>query len=210
LRAEGAPARSGLLVETPRLLLRPLVEADVPAILEWATDPEVVRNFSFFEKEADPERVRRYVAEKAGSPTDLLLAILEKGPSVPRYSGNVGLHELDTVNLNARAGMILSRDSWGRGMGSEALCGILQHAFRGMGLHKVYLNVFTTNEKGIHIYGKLGFVREGVMRHEYRLRGGWHDMLRMSLLESEWPTAEGRRILELPGGREGGPPASRG
>jgi RimJ/RimL family protein N-acetyltransferase len=101
LRAEGR------LVETPRLLPRPLVESDVPAILEWATDPEVVRNFSFFQGEADPERVR--------------------------HSGNVGLHELDPVNLNARAGMILSRDSWGRGIGSEARCGILQHAFAAGG-----------------------------------------------------------------------------
>jgi len=178
-------------LRTPRLRLRSLTPEDVPLVLGWARNPDVVQNFSFFEWGADPDRIRAYIEEKRRSRSDLILAVFE-GES---YAGNVGLHELDAVNDNARLGMILRQEAWGRGIGGEALLGLMDHAFASMGLYKLYLNVFTTNEKGIHLYEKLGFLREGVMRSEYKLRGAYRDLLRMSVLRPEWPTAAASRIL---------------
>lgn len=180
----GAVIRDDLSLETPRLLLRPLTEDDAPHVLTWARDPHVVANFSFFETEPTEERIRAYARAKRESPADLLLAIFEKDGS--RYAGNCGLHEWDSVNLNARLGIILGEPAWGRGIAQEALSALLSAAFGTLGLHKIYLNVFTTNEKGRALYGKLGFREEGVLREEYRLRGTFRDMVRMGLLAGEW------------------------
>jgi RimJ/RimL family protein N-acetyltransferase len=185
----------GLRIETPRLVLRPLTVDDVPLVLTWAADPDVVRNFSFFANGADPERIRGYIEGKTASPADLLLAVLRGDDGV--YCGNVGLHELDAVNDNARLGVILRQEMWGQGLAGEALCGLMDHAFRAMRLHKVYLNVFASNAGGIHLYERLGFVREGVLRSEYKLRGGYQDLVRMSLLADEWPTPSARERLGL-------------
>ncbi len=183
-------------VSGPRVRLRRLTSADVDLVLGWAKDPEVTRNFSFFEKGAHPDRIRSYIEEKTRSAGDLLLAVMERAADgTEHYAGNVGLHEWDAVNDNARLGIILAQTSWGRGLAQEALCVLMQHAFGSMGLHKVYLNVFTSNDKGIHLYEKLGFVREGVMRHEYKLKGEYRDMLRMSIVAPEWPTSAARTIL---------------
>ncbi len=46
-----------------------------------------------------------------------------------------------------------------------------------------------TNERSHRTYARLGFVEEGVLREEYFHDGAWHDMLRMSMLAREWPTA---------------------
>ncbi|MBI5497434.1 MAG: GNAT family N-acetyltransferase [Deltaproteobacteria bacterium] len=183
-------------VLTPRLRLRNLSPGDTPLVLHWATDADVVRNFSFFEHGADPARIRAYIEEKERSAADLLLAVMERVDSGEQYAGNVGLHEWDPINDNARLGIILQQAAWGRGVAQEAICGLLGHAFTSLRLHKVYLNVFTTNDKGIHLYGKLGFVHEGVMRAEYKLRGEYRDMLRMSILRTEWPTPAARGFLE--------------
>jgi RimJ/RimL family protein N-acetyltransferase len=189
--------RDHVEIQTPRLVLRTLSVADVPAAMHWATDTDVVGNFSFFEKGASAARMTEYIDEKQNSAVDMLLAVLEQANGALHYAGNVGLHEWDKVNDNARLGIILGKGAWGRHIAQEALCGLIQHALTRMGLHKVYLNVFTSNEKGIHLYGKLGFVSEGVLRAEYKLRGEYQDVLRMSLLRSEWPTPAARSCLAL-------------
>ncbi|MEW5854107.1 MAG: GNAT family protein [Myxococcota bacterium] len=192
--------QSALEIRSPRLVLRTLSVEHVPLVLQWAADPDVVKNFSFFEKGADPERIAAYIREKQASPGDLLLAVFERDvDGNEAYAGNAGLHEWDTVNDNARVGIILRKEAWGRGIAQEALCALMHTALTKMGLHKIYLNVFTTNEKGIHLYDKLGFVKEGVMRAEYKLRGEYRDMLRMSVLRSEWPTPAARELLAMTG-----------
>jgi len=188
-------------LHTPHLHLRNLSVDDVPLVMQWAADPDVVKNFSFFERGADPSRIRSYISEKADSPNDLLMAVLEKKDGREVYAGNVGLHEWDAVNENARLGIILCKESWGRGIAQEALCGVMELAFKSLGLHKVYLNVFTSNEKGIHLYSKLGFVNEGVMRAEYKLRGKYQDLLRMSILKPEWPTPVATGLLKQGGAK---------
>lgn len=184
-------------LKTPRLRIRNLDVGDVPLVLGWAKDPDVVKNFSFFESGADGGRIQSYIEGKNASPVDLLMAILEVVDGQETYAGNIGLHEWDSVNDNARLGIILRKEAWGRGIAQEALCGVMHLAFNQLRLHKVYLNVFTSNEKGIHLYGKLGFVQEGVMRGEYKLRGAYQDMLRMSVLAPEWPTPSARDLLQL-------------
>jgi RimJ/RimL family protein N-acetyltransferase len=47
--------------------------------------------------------------------------------------------------------------------------------------------VFASNARSRAIYRRVGFVDEGVLREEYVHDGGWHDMVRMSVLASEWP-----------------------
>ena len=58
-----------------------------------------------------------------------------------------------------------------------------------MKLHKLWLMVFRKNERGRRLYTRLGFQEEGVLREEYFHEGGWHDMVRMSMLDREWATA---------------------
>lgn len=174
--AIGRPA--GALV---RLAL--LRAEDAHLVLAWAGDRQVVRNFSFFERRADEERVRAYIREKLASDGDLVLRVHErKGGG---YLGNVGLHEIDRTNRTARLGIILRREAWGKGFGQDALRTAIRLAFARLRCHKVFLNVFRTNRRAQRLYRALGFRREGLLREEYRLRGSWIDLVRMGLLRGE-------------------------
>jgi RimJ/RimL family protein N-acetyltransferase len=81
---------------------------------------------------------------------------------------------------------VAERGEHGKGYGSAAIARTLDHAFRELGLHKVWLMIFRTNERSRRTYARLGFVEEGVLREEYFHQQNWHDMLRMSLLDREW------------------------
>ncbi len=54
--------------------------------------------------------------------------------------------------------------------------------YNELNLHRVFLKVFTFNERAVKLYEKLGFVTEGKMREALYREGKWHDMM-MSILQ---------------------------
>jgi RimJ/RimL family protein N-acetyltransferase len=63
---------------------------------------------------------------------------------------------------------------------------LLDHAFGEMRLERVFLTVSPSNARAIRSYEKVGFSREGVLRHAYWHHGAWVDALLMSILRPEW------------------------
>ena len=59
----------------------------------------------------------------------------------------------------------------------------LSFLFNYFGLHKITLEVLSTNERAINLYKKIGFVLEGVKRDEVLKSGKWIDSIIMSILE---------------------------
>lgn len=47
------------------------------------------------------------------------------------------------------------------------------------------LDVYTINERAIHLYERLGFQREGVMREAWRFDHGYYDII-MAILEDDY------------------------
>lgn len=74
----------------------------------------------------------------------------------------------------------------GRGIGRSVLRRVAAFAFEERAAHRLWLDVFTDNERARSLYASEGFVEEGVLR-ECLLRDGVYRSLRvMSLLEGEW------------------------
>ena len=167
--------------------LRPLSEADVDDILGWVNDPEIVGNIAAFSGHAfTRDQELAYIRQTLASRTDLVWSITEAATG--RYLGQTGLHQIHDRSKVARLACIIAeRADMGHGFGSAAIRAVLDHGFGALGLHKVWLMVFSTNTRGRRTYARLGFVEEGVLREEYFHEGGWRDMVRMSLLASEWP-----------------------
>src|SRR5204862_77624 len=81
------------------------------------------------------------------------------------YVGNCGLHEIDPVDRHATLGIVIGRkEQWGKGLGSDAVTLLCRHAFDGLGLHKVCLSCYATNERGLRLYARTGFTPEGRRR----------------------------------------------
>jgi RimJ/RimL family protein N-acetyltransferase len=166
-----------------RVRLRPIRLDDVDAIMTWINDPEVTKNFAGMSSEITREQELAFLESILASETDRLYAIEDfEG----RYLGNAGIHKIYWPARNGRLGIVLgARDARGRGLGSEALNLLCAVGFRELGLHKLWLVHYATNERMRHVARKLGFVEEGVLRDEYFHRGEFHDMVRHSLLEDE-------------------------
>jgi RimJ/RimL family protein N-acetyltransferase len=90
----------------------------------------------------------------------------------------IGEIRLDNVDLHdRRASMVIGifdPELLGRGLGSEAILLLLQHAFAELRLHRVGIRVLAYNQRAIRAYEKCGFIVEGRER-EALVNGAWHD-----------------------------------
>lgn len=154
--------------------------------MTWCNDPDIVGNIAAFSGRAftrDDELA--YVRRTLASTADVVFSIEEAATG--RYVGQVGLHQIhERSKVGRLACIIAKRGDMGRGFGTGAVRCMLDHAFDTLGLHKAWLMLFRHNERGRSIYGRIGFVEEGVLREEYFHHDGWYDMVRMSMLAREW------------------------
>lgn len=77
-----------------------------------------------------------------------------------------------------------------RGLGQRALHAILTHVFQQLGAHRLWLDVFSTNSRALHIYRKAGFQQEGILREAVYRDGAFHDLLLLSILDREFQRSE--------------------
>lgn len=170
-----------------RTCLRELREKDVQHIMTWVNSHNVVGNIAAFSGEDfTEEQELAYVKKMRDSKTDVVHSIWTTVGRMA-YLGQVGLHQIDWRAKVARLAVVIgdSRE-FGKGYGSDAIRQALTLAFGRLELHKVWLLVFRTNARSIRTYKRIGFIEEGVLRQEYLHNGGYHDMVRMSVLAQEW------------------------
>ena len=167
-----------------RLYLRPLDKDDLDRCLRWINDPLVTTTLTMrFPMSRTQEE--SWILSNYKSQSDLPLAIIIKDQD--QHIGNCGLHSIDYVNRNAEFGiMIGEKDQWGNGYAPEAARLIIDYGFKQLGMHRIFLHVYSHNERAQRAYEKVGFIPEGTMRESYFHDGRYYDNLIMSILESEW------------------------
>jgi RimJ/RimL family protein N-acetyltransferase len=191
-----------------RVVLRRHVAENLRAFQRWYADPQVVRLTRYQDGPMRPEEIDRFFAARALGPDSLAMAIHVREDD--RLIGTCALSQLDADNGSALFHITIGeKDAWGQGYGTEATRLMLDHAFRGLGLHRVALTVFAFNERAVRSYRSVGFVVEGRAREAIWREGRWWDEISMSLLDSEWATSNGREVPEGAVRRRHGEPTVR-
>jgi diamine N-acetyltransferase len=73
-----------------------------------------------------------------------------------------------------------------QGLGRKLLSTIADRAFGEYSAHRLFLDVFETNDRARHVYETFGFRKEGVMRDAIYRDGTYHSLVLMSLLDYEY------------------------
>jgi ribosomal-protein-serine acetyltransferase len=113
-----------------------------------------------------------------------------------RHIGNVSIWPTSPQNHIGEVGYWIRSDETGRGFGAEATTRAIQIGFEELGLHKVQLRIAVGNVASDCIAEKLGFVQEGILRHEVKVGAKWLDHSIWSMLEKEWWSHRDRHRAE--------------
>ena len=167
-----------------KVYLRALERSDAPVVLPWFNDSDILR-FTRRYRPMNAQAEERYIEQVTQSEENVVLLVVRREDDRP--IGVTSFHQMNVKNRNAVWGIIVGdKTSWGRGYGTEATALMMRYGFETLNLHRVTLHVFADNPRAIHVYEKLGFKKEGVMREENYCDGRYGDTIVMGLLREEW------------------------
>lgn len=114
------------------------------------------------------------------------------GVDAGRLVGQVNLSSIVRGPLQtASLGFQIDRELTGRGLMTEAVGLVVEHAFRSMKLHRVTAHHRLENEPSARLLARLGFEREGVARESVFVDGAWRDQVVTARLASSPPAKPG-------------------
>jgi RimJ/RimL family protein N-acetyltransferase len=176
-----------------KVVLRPfLLEQDAPALREMLQDPQAIKltggghapgDVPAWDQAAEA-RFWAWYSTRHQQPDRLDLAVADKVTG--RCVGEVVLNDWDPANQSCGFRTLFGPTGRDRGLGTESVRLILAYGFEWLGLHRISLQVYAFNPRARHVYDKVGFVAEGVLRDALRWENTWVDATIMSVLVPEW------------------------
>jgi ribosomal-protein-alanine N-acetyltransferase len=191
-----------LEVVGPTLTLRYAIAADAPALFGLGSDGEVTRFFSWgpYKSVAEPAGYIAGLADERQRGERLDFLIVARGAGA---IGVTGLSECSPRDRRAVVGTWLGRSHWGTGANEESKALIAHLAFRALGLERLGAYADVENARSQAALMRLGFTREGVLRHWHRHGEVVKDVVLYSWLKDEW---ERSPLAGLPVSVSGEPP----
>ena len=168
----------------PRLLLRPFRLEDVPAVLTYASDPEVTRHLEW-DAYDDPATAEAFIrSTRVGGGAWFARAIVLRASEA--VIGGADLRIVSPRDKRAEIGYGLARPYWGHGYASEAAGLLLRFGFERLGLVRIQAVCAVDNERSARTLERLGMRREGRLA-QYRWRAdGPRDHYLFALTRGEW------------------------
>ncbi len=172
-----------------KIRLRASEPSDIPLFLKWINDPEVTENLMqhFPVSSVEEEHWYNKMIEKPAAEHVFVIEINKEDPEIWQPIGNIQFLDINWRVRKTEVGiMIGEKQFWDQGYGTEAIRVMLKHGFETLNLHRIWLQVYEKNYRGIRSYQKVGFVQEGRFRDGHYQHGVYSDILVMSILRPEW------------------------
>jgi RimJ/RimL family protein N-acetyltransferase len=146
-------------VETARLLLRPLAEADLDALVEldgFAPVRSAIDPFADLMPE-DPAALREYERRLLARPD--FLGAVERSSGL--LLGWFQVERADDAPDEVELGYRLRPDAWGKGYATEGAQALLSDALTRPGVRRVYAHALLSNPASLRVLEKIGMTYAG-------------------------------------------------
>ena len=175
------------MIEGTRVRLRAVDRTDLPKFQAWLNDPEVTDGLAHHLPVSIEEEEQWFSTLGNEPPEQRPLSIEIRSGEGWQLAGNTRLFHLKWLHRSAEFGIIIGDKAlWDHGYGTEVLELMLAHAFETLNLNRIYLHVYSSNQRARRSYEKAGFVVEGTLRQAMFQRGRYVDILIMGILHAEW------------------------
>lgn len=189
---------TGVKLETDRLLLREIEDADFRALHNYWSTREVWR---FMPRGQPGEEVTKKLVQKAISSRIarprryFRLAVTLKqnkdliGDCVCRITEPGNYEDLAVIIGQAYIGFFLDKNYWRQGYATEVAEALLLLGFDRLRLQKIFAWCDTENLASIRVLEKAGMKREAHFRRSVHIQGEWRDCYVYAILSDEWKQA---------------------
>jgi len=126
------------------------------------------------------EEERELIEEYSFTPNAVMLVAVADGKIISVMHSRGGKRR--AARHTASVGISVDRDWRGKGVGTAMMARLIEWAEQNPVITRLELEVFTSNERAIHVYEKFGFQIEGCKRRAYFKDGDYLDAYVMALL----------------------------
>lgn len=162
------------MITTERLILEPYKPEELPILMEIEFAPE---NCMYTWTNTAEEHEK-----ELSDPNVWTLAVKRKADG---YIVGNAIIDLDYESEWMELKRIAFREK-NQGYGREMITALVKHAFEEMKLNKVWLEAYTDNVVGNHLYESLGFHVDGILREHHKTERGILSQVQYSMLKGEY------------------------
>ncbi len=175
-----------MILETNRLIIRPISHQDKNEIFKYRCDKETNRYQGWIPETIDD--VATFIGKTAKkineNETWFQLVIIEK--ETQKIIGDIGLHFFDHENKQVEIGFTLHKDFQNRGYATESVKRVVDYLFNDLHKHRIIASIDPENKNSIRLVERIGFKKEAHFVESLFINGKWVDDLIYALLEKDW------------------------
>lgn len=178
------------VIETSRLILRPIRMSDAGDIFLYSSDPEVAR-YVLWTPHRSLGETRAFIrwmlhAYREAIPGSWAIELKESRHVV----GTIGFMNYNRENNVAEVGYSIARRYWNKGVTTEALEAVLRSGFKQLGLHRIEAQYDVRNPASGRVMEKCGMRQEGLLRGRIFNKGEYIDVVLNAILIEEFESPE--------------------
>lgn len=174
--------------------LRALERGDFPSLVRWSTDPELRSLVDSGIPETMEECEEWYRTARSDRYHQIMAITTKDGTLI----GDIELNHITWRNGHAEMRIrIGEKEFWNRGFGTDAVLTLMEYVFTHLRLNRLYLRVYSHNQRAIACYQKCGFRKEGILRRDGD-QGEWKEIILMRVLREEYERHHGRPARRVP------------
>mgnify|MGYP001377402313 CR=1 FL=1 len=175
-----------MILESNRLLLRPISLDDKIDVFQYRSDKEVNKYQGWIPETI--EDVEKFISKnpvKINVPeTWFQLVIVEKESQ--KLIGDIGIHFFDKQNFQVELGCTLHKDFQNKGYATESLTMVIDFLFLELKKHRIIASIDPENKNSIRLVERIGFRKEAHFIESLLVNGKWVDDMIFALIEKDW------------------------
>ena len=175
-----------------KVVLRPVLEEDIPHFHRWLNDPEVTQFIRTRRPVSLAEERAWFDGISKPKPDSVTVSVVDQ--QTHAVIGCMGLNRIDHVAGTANTGSLIGdKNFWGKGYGTDAKKLLLEFAFDELNLRKIYSEVIAHNERSIAYAKKCGYVEEARIPEHYYGKGRYWDKVILAAYRRDWESKKAEK-----------------
>ena len=176
-----------IILETDRLVLKPILEDDADFIYQNVKEYEIARWLVNLPYPYPKDGAIKYIREttelmKKGLSYELPIRLRSTGELI----GVMAVLNVDKKNKNAELGYWIAKKEWNKGYAVEAGQKVLEFGFNILNLERMYAKCVFENNASRKVMEKIGMKYEGTMRYEILKENQYFDMSYYGIIKENW------------------------
>ena len=175
-----------MILETERLLIRPITIEDKNEIFAYRRDKETNKYQGWIPETIEEVEVFIDKISKQINIAETWFQFVIVNKECNKIIGDIGIHFIDKANQQTEIGCTLNKDFQNKGFATEALKNVIDYLFNELNKHRIIASIDPENKSSIRLVERLGFRKEAHFIQSLFINDKWVDDLIYALIEKDW------------------------